>query len=582
MNRCFKPQTDISLVDCEAECSKRPNCKAIDHGGDQVCQMHLSTFQNIPGWDCFHGVAAPSDPAGAWTTHHVAGYTCLVKAPVTTNLVCPIGSEQRGERNADVSGCGLAGQSCDGRYDAATAMACKQKCISNSECNSFTWAPVGGDQNVPNKNVCTLYKETAPTTTWGPNQVFCVLVAWKLVFRQTFPHMFAEDEWEKNPYDPTSASFSVLNQLESYRQADGKFLLKLKWPGSNFNQEQVWKQTSNPAVTPGLRPGKTIGVAGYEAIHVPYTSNGWGGLQRTVEGVVQNGSPGVLRYPSLLDGSVQRPSPSSVPPFYAVGATFAINGGIPGPSSPVPAVELYAGLTPPETADPGKSCHATATSLIDSRLSSSTPATCQTFTSTLKVVADWNLNSEAWDYHKAGQVGLNGATTFQMQPRLTDSYSCWATCLLMVMRLRKFALPTQRTFYQNVVKANVHQGAPSGEFVAAVAKANTIQVTPIDWPVLAFHAVDGFTKMMNYIDGGNAIACGISADMLLDSRSPPGGHAKAWAGHHMVLVVGYVTKPLGTGLSPRSLLVADPAYGLPMEWTWEQFLHRIRSVAFKV
>jgi hypothetical protein len=96
-------------------------------------------------------------------------------AEVLSDLICPPGSEQVGEFNADIGGCGL--ESCDARYDVETIEACEQKCRANLQCRSFTWAPLGGDQNHVESEVCTIYAEDVPTSTWGPEQIFCKMQA---------------------------------------------------------------------------------------------------------------------------------------------------------------------------------------------------------------------------------------------------------------------------------------------------------------------------------------------------------------------------------------------------------------------
>ena len=87
-----------------------------------------------------------------------------------TSLECPKGSSQQGELNADIPGCGLT--DCDKR-NIDTIENCKIECIKNNDCKAFTYAPIDGDQTVPNKPVCTLYNSSTPTGTGGPNQIFC-------------------------------------------------------------------------------------------------------------------------------------------------------------------------------------------------------------------------------------------------------------------------------------------------------------------------------------------------------------------------------------------------------------------------
>ena len=144
---------------------------------------------------------------------------------------------------------------------------------------------------------------------------------WELIFRQTAGFYQSKDAWRlHNEDDPTNDNYSILENLEDYRDDDGKLHFKLVWPqSSTYTGNQEWKQTSNPvSATSG-------GVSGYEAIDINYTSQMWGGLEYNTGGS------------SLLDGSVNHGHW-----YYAVGSTGSWGAGIPGPESPGETrVELY-------------------------------------------------------------------------------------------------------------------------------------------------------------------------------------------------------------------------------------------------
>lgn len=146
---------------------------------------------------------------------------------------------------------------------------------------------------------------------------------WVLVFRQTAPFLWPSDQWSYNSADPENDNYAILDQLESFRNAEGKFTLKLMWPGDtdggNSNDINIWKQTTNPVTA------TTGGVDGYEALSVDSTSRNWGGLEH-------NNKSG-----SLIDGSVNHWQW-----YYAVGSHKLWSEGYPGPGETVSKVELWA------------------------------------------------------------------------------------------------------------------------------------------------------------------------------------------------------------------------------------------------
>eukprot|EP00211_Chloroparvula_japonica_P005316 CAMPEP_0119136526 /NCGR_PEP_ID=MMETSP1310-20130426/21606_1 /TAXON_ID=464262 /ORGANISM="Genus nov. species nov., Strain RCC2339" /LENGTH=811 /DNA_ID=CAMNT_0007127523 /DNA_START=185 /DNA_END=2620 /DNA_ORIENTATION=- len=137
-------------------------------------------------------------------------------------------------------------------------------------------------------------------------------VVWRTVYRQDQFHYFAPNEWVKNADTPDATTFAVLQDLEQYRQGDGKLYFRMYWP-SSWNW---WRQTSNPAVS--------TTVLQYFPVQVDHTDNYWGGLQGN-------------NTLTLLEGSV-----SDDLWFYSVGSFTPYMDGIPAWNGPVPQVELYA------------------------------------------------------------------------------------------------------------------------------------------------------------------------------------------------------------------------------------------------
>ncbi|CAE7547273.1 ADS3, partial [Symbiodinium pilosum] len=141
---------------------------------------------------------------------------------------------------------------------------------------------------------------------------------WRLVFRQTVPYFFSADEWSKNPTDPESDNFAILDQLEDFR-VNGALYFRQSWPTLG-EEDQIWKQTSNPVTS-------TDGsVTGYEPISIASTGQFWGGLQ-------YNGNQ------ALLDGSSVDNSSNW---WYSIGSHQIYAGGMPGPPGTiVDLVELW-------------------------------------------------------------------------------------------------------------------------------------------------------------------------------------------------------------------------------------------------
>ena len=147
-----------------------------------------------------------------------------------------------------------------------------------------------------------------------------------------FPTPDAALRW--NPSDPTADLFSILDQLESYRNTEGKFHLKLCYPdvttidGGHCNE---WMQTSNPVAEGNI--------TGFEVISLAFTKDGaeqsWHGLGKSSEYNGEN--------PSLIDDTGSNPYW-----WCAIGATryhghpLAVPRTIPGPwQANVRKVELY-------------------------------------------------------------------------------------------------------------------------------------------------------------------------------------------------------------------------------------------------
>jgi hypothetical protein len=95
----------------------------------------------------------------------------------------------------------------------------------------------------------------------------------------------------------TTDKYSRLGLLDSgdTYKINGKYEFMLCYP-NNTTQYNRWKQTNAPQnefITPSSSGGQ---VTGYEAVHIDWTSNYWGGLERNNESTTSYS-------PTWLDGS---------------------------------------------------------------------------------------------------------------------------------------------------------------------------------------------------------------------------------------------------------------------------------------
>ncbi len=171
-----------------------------------------------------------------------------------------------------------------------------------------------------------------------------VPAGWTRVFRQTaglLDSYRSASDWQRyNADDAEAPNFSRLDELERWRQSDGKFTLKLVWPQREGANSNTWRQTTNPVTS-----ASTAGVEGYEPVDIHFTENtnvclssdgNFRGLER---------SDGY----ALLDGSVggaalgcTKGVPGECCYFYAIGSESEWSGGLAGSDQPEQEVELYA------------------------------------------------------------------------------------------------------------------------------------------------------------------------------------------------------------------------------------------------
>lgn len=138
--------------------------------------------------------------------------------------------------------------------------------------------------------------------------------------------LFSNDnDWaeakETNINNPTTSDkYSILSKLEYFRQnTNCYFEFKLKYPTLAPNEQNIWKQKSNPTFET---------VKNYKPINISWTSQGWGGLERS--SLFENTD-------TFIDGTVNHFNW-----YYAIGAKNLWQGGIPAWDVPVmDVVELW-------------------------------------------------------------------------------------------------------------------------------------------------------------------------------------------------------------------------------------------------
>lgn len=129
----------------------------------------------------------------------------------------------------------------------------------------------------------------------------------------------------------TADKYSRLGLLDSgdTYKINGKYEFLLEYPIDDPTHYNRWKQTNAPQnefITRSETGGQVIG---YEAVHIDWTSNYWGGLER-------NNISTTSYSPTWLDGSCGHGNW-----FYAIGSASTHNRGIPSYSSTADVTELW-------------------------------------------------------------------------------------------------------------------------------------------------------------------------------------------------------------------------------------------------
>ncbi len=120
----------------------------------------------------------------------------------------------------------------------------------------------------------------------------------------------------------------ILDSGDTYK-INGKYEFLLQYPIDDPGRYNRWKQTNAPQNEFVARSETGGQVTGYEAVHIDWTDNYWGGLERSDTSTTSYS-------PTWLDGSIGRDSW-----FYAIGSSSAYGHGIPSCNSTASVVELW-------------------------------------------------------------------------------------------------------------------------------------------------------------------------------------------------------------------------------------------------
>lgn len=180
--------------------------------------------------------------------------------------------------------------------------------------------PASGDTNASITNYTLYWCANPNINTYDmPLKVTSDGALWARIFYQQCNEgttYFSTLEECRNTQTANKYSRMYLLEDNTYK-INGKFEFILCYPNNDSTHYNRWKQTNAPQNEYVARVSTGSQVAGYEAVHIDWTSNYWGGLERTAEDPTTLGS-------CWLDGSVGHGNW-----YYPLGTTVLYNHGMP-------------------------------------------------------------------------------------------------------------------------------------------------------------------------------------------------------------------------------------------------------------
>eukprot|EP00927_Polykrikos_kofoidii_P004787 TRINITY_DN11892_c0_g2_i1.p1 TRINITY_DN11892_c0_g2~~TRINITY_DN11892_c0_g2_i1.p1 ORF type:complete len:1012 (-),score=104.09 TRINITY_DN11892_c0_g2_i1:65-3100(-) len=151
LEKCEAVTSPKTIEECHNKCKNEPLCQGFGwsplgakHENKTMCHIYSDV-----------------KPDNRVTWHQII---CRLKFPP---LKCPDKTVQVGGNMAGIKGCGL--EKCNDT--AANMEKCRDKCVDNILCKTFSWSPLGAE--FKDKPACHIYSEAEPNNVVDTRQIVC-------------------------------------------------------------------------------------------------------------------------------------------------------------------------------------------------------------------------------------------------------------------------------------------------------------------------------------------------------------------------------------------------------------------------